>query len=88
MKELNKVTDAYIEKMSSLKKEANITIAQLKSCEEFAEEELRIGSQQEIMVMKGQMVEHMGTVCSQVKEDNLRPLEETILRFVKNTIVL
>ena len=29
-----------------------ITIAQLKSCKDFAEEELRIGSQQEILVMK------------------------------------
>ena len=88
MKELDQVTDAYIEKTSSRKKEANITIAQLKSCEEFAEEELRIGSQQEIMVMKRQMVERMGTVCLQVKEDNLQPLEETILRFVKNTSVV
>ena len=88
MKELDQVTDAYIEKTSSRKKEADITIAQLKSCEEFAEEELRIGSQQEIMVMKKQMVEHMGAVCSQVKEDNLQPLEETILRFIKNTSVV
>ena len=88
MKELDQVTDAYIEKTSSCKKEADITIAQLKSCEEFAEEELRIGSQQEIMVMKRQMVEHMGAVCSQVKEDNLQPLEETILRFVKDTSVV
>ena len=38
LKELNQVTNAYIEKTSSHKKEANITIAQLKSCEEFAEE--------------------------------------------------
>ena len=38
--------------------------------------------------MKRQMVERMKTVCSQVKEDNLQPLEETILRFVKNTSVV
>ena len=87
MRELDQVTDAYVEKISARKKEADITIAQLKSCEDFAEEELRIGSQQEILVMKGQMVERMAAVCSLVKEDNLRPLKETSVRFVKSAIV-
>ena len=88
MRELDQVTDAYVEKISARKKEADITIAQLKSCKEFAEEELRIGCQQEILVMKGQMVERMAAVCSLVKEDNLRPLEETRVRFAKSASVL
>ena len=88
MKELDQVTDAYIDKISARKKEADITIAQLKSCKEFAEEELRIGCQQEILVMKRQMVERMAAVCSLVKEDNLRPLEETRVQFLKNASVL
>ena len=88
MRELDQVTDAYVEKISARKKEADITIAQLKSCKDFAEEELRIGSQQEILVMKGQMVERMAAVCSLVKEDNLRPLEETRVRFLKSASVL
>ena len=88
MRELDQVTDAYVEKISARKKEADITIAQLKSCKDFAEEELRIGSQQEILVMKGQMVERMAAVCSLVKEDNLRPLEETRVRFAKSASVL
>ena len=85
IRELDQVTDAYIEKISARKKEADITIAQLKSCKEFAEEELRIGSQQEILVMKGQMVERMAAVCSLV---NPQPLEKTRVRFVKSTRVL
>ena len=64
MRELDQVTDNYI---SACKKEADIIITQLKSCKEFAEEELRIGSQQEILVKKGQMVERMAAVCSLVK---------------------
>ena len=88
MRELDQVTDAYVEKISARKKEADITIAQLKSCKDFAEEELRIGSQQEILVMKGQMVERMAAVCSLVKEDNLRRLEETRVRFAKRASVL
>ena len=85
MRELDQVTDAYIEKISARKKEAGITIAQVKSCKEFAEEELRIGSQQEILVMKGQMVDRMAAVCSL---DNLQPLEETRVRFAKSAGVL
>ena len=85
MRELDQVTDNYI---SARKKEADITISQLKSCKEFAEEKLKIGSQQEILVMKGQMVERMAAVCSLVKEDNLRPLEETRVRFAKSASVL
>ena len=88
MRELDQVTDAYVEKISARKKEADITIAQLKSCKDFADEELRIGSQQEILVMKRQMVERMAAVCSLVKEDNLRPLEETRVRFTKSASVL
>ena len=88
MRELDQVTDAYVERISARKKEADITITQLKSCKEFVEEELRIGSQQEILAMKGQMVERMATVCSLVKEDNLQPLEETRLRFAKSASVL
>ena len=85
MRELDQVTDAYIEKISGRKKEVDITITQLKSCKEFAEEELRIGSQQEILVMKGQMIKRMAAVCSL---DNLQPLEETRVRFVKSASVL
>ena len=88
MRELDQVTDAYVEKISARKKEANITITQLKSCKGFAEEELRIGSQQEILAMKRQMVERMAAVCSLVKEDNLQPLEETTVRFLKSASVL
>ena len=85
MRELDQVTDNYI---SDRKKEADNIITQLKSCKEFTEEELRIRSQQEILVMKGQMVERMAAVCSLVKEDNLRPLEETRVRFAKSASVL
>ena len=85
MRELDQVTDTYVEEISTYKKEAGNTIAQLKSCKDFVEEEMRIGSQQEILVMKRQMVEFMVAVCSL---DNLRPLDKTRVRFAKNASVL
>ena len=86
--ELEQVTDAYVEKISARKEEADLLIAQLRSCEEFAEENLRIGSQQEIMVLKNQMAERMQDVCFQVAEGNLRPLEETSVTFAISASVL
>ena len=84
MRELDQVANAYVEKISSRKK-MDITSDQLKNCEKFVEEELRIGSQQEILVLKGQMVERMAAVCSQVI---LQPLESTKVRFAKSANVL
>ena len=85
IQQIDQVTNAYVEKVSACKKEADITITQLKSCKKFAEEELRIGSQQEILVMKGQMVERMAAVCSLV---NTQPVEEARVRFIKSASVL
>ena len=84
-RELDQVTDNFI---SARKKEADNVIAQLKSCKDFVEEELRTRSEPEILVLKRQMVECMAAACSLVKEDNLQPLEETRVRFAKNSSVL
>ena len=84
MKDFDHITNAYLEKISARKKEGDIFSVQLSSCKEFAEEELRIGSQQEILMMKRQIIERMTAVCLQAKEDNLRPLEEIKVGFLKS----
>ena len=80
MKELDQVTD-----ISPNKEEV---IAQLKSCQELVKKKLKNGSQQEILAMKEQLMEHMAAVCSQVKEDNLEPVEENKVVFLKSDTVL
>ena len=85
MRKLDQIMHAYVEEISAREKKAGNTIAQLKSCKDFAEEELRIGSKQEILMMKGQMVERMTAVCSL---DNLQPLEETRVQFAKSASIL
>ena len=87
-KEVDKHIIAILAEIATHKEESDIATAQLKRYEEFAEEELRIGSQQQILAMKKQMVEGMTAVCSQVKENSLQPLRETDLRFVKNVSTL
>ena len=86
-KEVDKIIRANSEKISAHKKEAEIATAQLISCEDFIETELKVGSDQQILVMKRQMVERMRAVCSLSKQENLQP-PETLLRFVKSTSIL
>ena len=84
IRQLDQVTNVCV---FSREKEANNAIAQLKSCKELLEN-MKVGSQQEILVMKGQMLERMVAVCSQVKDDSLQPLEDIRVKFVKSTNVL
>ena len=84
IRQLDQVTNDCV---FSREKEANNAIAQLKSCKELFEN-MKIGSQQEIFVMKGQMLERMAAVCSQVKDDSLQPLEDIRVKFVKSTNLL
>ena len=88
MGELDQVTEAYVTEITARKNDADNSISLLKTCEGFVEEELRIGSQQEILAIKRKMVKRMAAVCSYVKENNLQPLEETRVSFAKSTGVL
>ena len=55
-KKLNTDVDSiicgYLEEICSQKYEVSSLYSQLKSCEEFTKEEVRIGSQQEIVLMR------------------------------------
>ena len=87
MSELDQVSDAFVEKVSAVQKQADISTTHLKGSEDFTEEQLRVGSQQEILMMKRQMVDRMETVCSQLKESDLL-VQEAKLKFVKSTSVI
>ena len=84
MRELDQITNDYV---SARKNKADAAIAELMFAKEFTEEELRIGNQQEILVMKEQMVKRMVAVCSRVKEDNLQPLEGIRVKVLKSTSI-
>ena len=86
--QLDRATDAKMEKLSARKKATDIAIGHLQSVKQFTDEELRIGSTQQILVMKRQMVDQMRTVRSQVKEEDLQPLEETKVTFLANPTLL
>ena len=81
--DVDSVVNEYLKELSAHKNKAAELVLHLKSCEEFAKEGLRIGSQQEILAMKKSIVERMKMLCSQVEECHIQPLNETKFRFVQ-----
>lgn len=58
--------------------------AQLQSCKEFVEAELRMGSEQQILAGEKQMVQHMITLTTQVVSETLEPLVGLNIGFIPN----
>ena len=54
--------------MSLLTKDAHFTAAKVQSCVEYAEEKLKMGSDQQILASKKQMTDRLRVVTSEVKE--------------------
>ena len=74
-----------LQELKQQKKEVESNQTQLNDCQEFVEEALRIGSQQQVEAVKCQMVEHMRAVRSRV---TLQPVEEANITFTVDSEVL
>ena len=61
---------------------------QLKNCQEFVEQGIRVGTQQRILTVEHQMVEHMRAVSSLVTSSEQQPLKESNVMFTVNKEVL
>lgn len=83
-----KVSEVSSEKVkftSAQKKKAQASLAWLESCQEFVEQKLQIGSQQQILATKNLMISRMNTVAMHVKMEVLNPAENSDVRYVQNT---
>ena len=67
--------------LSSHKEGAETAATLLESCLDFVEQRVRIGSKQQILANKAQMVDRMELVTSQVKVESLNPAEEADFGF-------
>ena len=65
-------------------KEAETALAQLKSCEEYIEQCLEVGSPQQILLEKQRMVQGMEVVSKQINPEVFKPVEEADITFTKN----
>ena len=73
-----------IELLTKQREEAETILKQLKGCEEFVEQSLKVGSQQQILREKQNMVQVMTTVNQDVNPVVFQPIEEANITFTSN----
>ena len=70
--------------LTKQREEAEIILNKLKGCEEFVEQSLKVGSQQQVLREKQNMVQVMTTVNQGVNPVVFQPIEEANITFTRN----
>ena len=73
-----------IQLLTKQREEAETVLKQLKGCEEFVERSLKLGSQQQILREKQNMVQVITTVNQDVNPVVFQPIEEANITFTSN----
>ena len=87
-REVDTVTDSKLQVLSEQKKSAEISLNQLKDCQEFVEQSLKIGSSQEVVSSTKQMMDHISHVTEQVIIEDFNPREKANLHFNKDNNIV
>ena len=82
--EVTIVAKGKLQLLGEQKEEAELAVVQLKSCKEFVEKGLEVGSQQQILSEKKSMIEGMEVVSTQINPDVFQPVEEANITFTGN----
>ena len=82
--EVTRVAKGKLQLLGEQKEEVELAVAQLKSCKEFVEKGLEVGSQQQILSEKKSMIEGMEVVSTQINPDVFQPVEEANILFTGN----
>ena len=84
VQQVDTVVQQKIQLLTKQREEAEIVLKQLKGCEEFVEQSLKVGSQQQILREKQNMVQVMTTVNQDVNPVVFQPIEEANITFTSN----
>ena len=82
--EVTRIAKGKLQLLGRQKEEAELAVVQLKSCKEFIEKGLEVGSQQQILSEKKSMMEGMEVVSTQINPDMFQPVEEANITFTGN----
>ena len=77
-----------IQLLTKQREEAETVLNQLKGCEEFVEQSLKVGTQQQVLREKQNMVQVMTTVNQDVNPAVFQPIEEANITFTRNQILV
>ena len=81
---VNSIAQYKLQLLGQQREEAELALVQLKSCKEFVEKSLEIGSQQQILSEKKSMIKGMEIVSTQINPDVFQPVEEANIVFTEN----
>ena len=84
VQQVDTVVQQKIELLTKQREEAETVLKQLKGCEEFVEQSLKVGTQQQILREKQNMVQVMATVNQDVNPVVFQPIEEANITFTSN----
>ena len=84
VQQVDTVVQQKIEFLTKQRQEAETFLKQLKGCEEFVEQSLKVGTQQQILREKQNMVQVMTTVNQDVNPVVFQPIEEANITFTSN----
>ena len=84
VQQVDTVVQQKIQLLTKQREEAETVLKQLKGCDEFVEQSLKVRSQQQILREKQNMVQVMTTVSQDVNPVVFQPLEEANITFTSN----
>ena len=84
VRQVDTAVQQKIQLLTKQREEAETVLKQLKGCEEFVEQSLKVGSQQQILREKQNMVQVMTTVNQDVNPVVFQPIEEANITFTSN----
>ena len=84
VQQVDAVVQQKIQLLTKQREEAETVLKQLKGCEEFVQQSLKVGTQQQILREKQNMVQVMTTVNQDVNPVVFQPIEEANITFTSN----
>ena len=88
VQQVDTVVQQKIRLLTKQREEAETVLKQLKGCEEFVEQSLKVGTQQQILREKPNMIQVMTTVNQDVNSVVFQPIEEANITFTSNHTLL
>ena len=82
--EVNSVAKGKLQLLGRQKEEAELALVQLKSVKEFVEKGLEVGSPQQILSEKKNLIQGMEVVSEKINPGMFQPLEEANITFTEN----
>ena len=82
--EVNSVAKGKLQLLGQQKEEVKLALVQLKSVKEFVKKGLEVGSPQQILSEKKNLIQGMEAVSEKIDPDVFQPLEEANITFTEN----